>query len=79
MLELVDRLVLGTSAFMHVGSTPTRGTMILTYFIIGIVYVLINGFIRKIYTDDDILLPMVHMFMWPMFVIMLLISKLKKS
>lgn len=38
--------------------------------IVGIIYVLINGLVRKIYDDDtDMLLVLAHMFLWPIFMI----------
>jgi hypothetical protein len=41
---------------------------IAAYFIIGILYVFINGFFRKHYTDGDMLLPMAQMLIWPLFI-----------
>lgn len=35
------------------------------YFIVGMTYTLINGFVRKLDTDGDWLLPMVWIGMWP--------------
>lgn len=50
----------------------------LLYFVIGCVYVLINGIVRKIYTDYDDLLPTVHLFLWPLFFVIILINSLQK-
>ncbi len=36
------------------------------YFLIGIVYTVINGYVRKLDTDGDFTLPFVWMFLWPL-------------
>lgn len=48
------------------------------YFLIGIVYVIINGIIRKLYVEEDFLLVMAHIFVWPMFLLLLVITKFPK-
>ena len=35
------------------------------YFIIGILYVLLNGYVRKLNTEGDYLLPLVWFGLWP--------------
>lgn len=35
------------------------------YFLIGLIYTFINGYIRKIDTEGDFLLPMVWLCLWP--------------
>lgn len=42
------------------------------YFIIGIVYVVLNGLVRKMYHDDDWFLPFIHIILWPFFASMLI-------
>jgi hypothetical protein len=50
--------------------------MLSYYILIGLIYVVINGTIRGIYNDDNSFLVLVHWFLWPIFVLMLLISRL---
>ncbi len=44
------------------------------YFIIGIIYAIINGAIRKIDTDGDWLLPLAWIIVWPIGLTSLLVS-----
>ena len=53
--------------------------MILIYFIIGIIYCIVNGTIRNIDTDDDMLLPMVWIGFWPLCFIALIILYIQKK
>lgn len=47
--------------------------MILLYFIIGIIYTIINGAVRKLNTDGDPLLTFVWVFLWPIGLLALLV------
>lgn len=49
--------------------------MILIYFIIGIVYTLVNIFVRKLDTNGDYLLPFIWLLLWPIAFIVLIINK----
>jgi formate hydrogenlyase subunit 3/multisubunit Na+/H+ antiporter MnhD subunit len=44
------------------------------YFIIGLVYCLINGLVRKVDTDGDWLLPIVWLTLWPLGILSLLVA-----
>lgn len=44
------------------------------YFIIGIIYAVINGTIRKIDTDGDWLLPLAWIIVWPIGIASLLVG-----
>ena len=44
------------------------------YFIIGIIYAVINGAIRKIDTDGDWLLPLAWIIVWPIGLASLLVG-----
>lgn len=44
------------------------------YFIIGIIYAVINGAIRKIDTDGDWLLPLAWIIVWPISIASLLVD-----
>lgn len=48
------------------------------YFLIGIVYTVINGYVRKLDTDGDFTLPFVWMFLWPLAFIALGIMYISK-
>ncbi|MDI9337803.1 MAG: hypothetical protein QM539_05170 [Alphaproteobacteria bacterium] len=52
---------------------------ILGYFIIGLIYALINVFVRKLETNGDYLLPFIWMFFWPITIPVLLYSKYSKN
>jgi len=43
----------------------TTENLVLLYFLIGMGYTFINGFVRKLDTDGDWLLPMFWLLMWP--------------
>lgn len=45
------------------------------YFIIGIGYCIVNNVVRKLDTDEDYLLNMAWIFLWPIFILALLIDK----
>ncbi len=53
--------------------------VILGYFMIGLVYSLVNIFVRKLETNGDYLLPFVWMFFWPITIPVLVAQKFKKS
>lgn len=38
---------------------------LLAYFLIGAIYTLINGFVRKLDTDGDFMLGFIWLFFWP--------------
>ena len=40
--------------------------MLMWYFIIGLVYAVYNGAVRKVETEGDFLLPMVWVLLWPL-------------
>jgi hypothetical protein len=48
------------------------------YFLIGLIYTIINGMVRKLDTDDDFLLPMVWFLLWPIAFISLFFVGMKK-
>jgi hypothetical protein len=49
------------------------------YFIAGIAYVLINGFIRRLYSsDDNMLLVIAQILFWPIFFIGLIALNIEK-
>lgn len=48
------------------------------YFIIGIIYAIINGAIRKIDTDGDWLLPLAWIIAWPIGIASLLTEQIIK-
>lgn len=51
----------------------------LLYVAIGIFYVIINGTLRKLYSeDDDWFLPLAHILVWPLFVLGLIITLVYK-
>lgn len=55
-------------------------TIIELYSFVGIIYVLVNGLIRKIYSnDDDWQIVPVHIFGWPICLICLVIDKFIKK
>jgi hypothetical protein len=49
------------------------------YFLISLIYVLTNGFIRKIYTEDDWLLVVVHFLFYPVFLGLLIYEKINQA
>lgn len=50
-------------------------TLAAIWMLVGIVYALINGFVRKIDTGGDWLLPLAWITLWPMLLSILLISR----
>lgn len=48
------------------------------YFLIGMIYTLINGFVRKLDTDGDWLLPIFWLLLWPIAFIGLVIINVNK-
>lgn len=44
------------------------------YFLIGLIYVVINGVVRKMYDEGDSLLAFVHLFFWWVCFICLLVE-----
>ena len=52
--------------------------LILIYVIIGITYTVINGLVRRVDTEGDWLLPLSWIFLWPMYLSLLIFSRLKK-
>lgn len=48
------------------------------YFLIGMIYTLINGFVRKLDTDGDWLLPIFWLLLWPIAFIGLAIITVNK-
>ncbi len=50
--------------------------MIFWYVIIGLIYTLINGFVRKLDTEGDWMLVFVWIFMWPVAFLALFINYL---
>lgn len=48
------------------------------YFLIGIVYTVINGYVRKLDTDGDWSLVFVWLFLWPLAFIALIIMYISK-
>ena len=48
------------------------------YFLIGIVYTFINGYVRNLDTDGDWGLPFVWLFLWPLAFIALIIMYISK-
>ena len=53
--------------------------MIGYYILIGLIYTLINTFIRKLDTDGDWTLPFVWIFIWPVCFIGLILEQLDKK
>ena len=53
--------------------------MIIGYFLIGVLYTLINLFIRKLNIEDDWGLMFMWILAWPLFFILLLISKISNK
>lgn len=53
--------------------------MILIYFIIGMMYCIINGGIRGIDTEGDMLLPLVWICFWPLCFIALFILYVQRQ
>ncbi|MCX8481227.1 MAG: hypothetical protein ORN58_04830 [Sediminibacterium sp.] len=53
--------------------------IILGYFGIGLVYSLVNIFVRKLETNGDYLLPFVWMFFWPITIPVLLAQQFRKN
>lgn len=51
----------------------------LIYVLIGIIYTMINGIIRKLDHDDDWMLPISWIFLWPIFFIALIVKRLSKA
>jgi hypothetical protein len=49
------------------------------YVLIGILYAFYNGAIKKLDTDGDWDVGLLWMFLWPLCIIALIISKFKKS
>jgi hypothetical protein len=41
----------------------------LYYFLIGIAYLLINALVRKIYDEGQMIMPFIHMMLWPLFIL----------
>jgi len=39
--------------------------LLMWYFIVGLIYTLYNGLVRKLDTSGDYLLPMVWLLLWP--------------
>lgn len=37
------------------------------YAVIGVLYVIFNGTVRKIYNDGDWFLPITHFLLWPIY------------
>lgn len=48
------------------------------YFLIGMIYTLINGLVRKLDTDGDWLLPIFWLLLWPIAFIGLVIINVNK-
>lgn len=46
------------------------------YVLVGIIYTLINGFVRKLDTDGDMMIVFVWIFMWPIAFLALIIRYL---
>lgn len=53
-------------------------TLIAFYFLIGIIYCIVNGGIRKLDTEGDFLLPFSWIIFWPPFIIALIVHLLTK-
>jgi len=51
--------------------------MLLIYILIGLVYTVINGSVRKIDTDGDWMLPLVWWGLWPLCLTALLVGFLQ--
>lgn len=51
-------------------------TLAAIWLIVGIIYTLINGFVRKLDTGGDWLLPLAWITMWPIFIPVLIFSKI---
>ena len=43
--------------------------IVAVYFVIGILYTMINGIFRGLYKEDDMFLPMMHIQLWPIFIL----------
>jgi hypothetical protein len=54
----------------------TAETMAAIWLITGIIYALVNGFVRKLDTDGDWLLPLAWITLWPMLIPTLIVSKI---
>jgi hypothetical protein len=52
--------------------------MVGLYFLVGIVYVFVNGAFRGIYDDEDWQLPFAHIFLWPVCFICLILARFQR-
>ena len=57
--------------------TTNWKTILMMYFSIGFVYVVINGFVRKLDSDGDWTIPLSMWFLWPAHMIPLIYTKIK--